>query len=70
MDRLSIETSLRMANGNKAFISSHKLKIWLGVGEPKFREFVKGMDVRVSGNTRLYFIGDVAEKILGECDAN
>ena len=66
MDRLGLETSLRMASGNKPFISSARLKKWLGVGEPKFREFVYGMDVRVSGNRRLYFIGDVAEKILEE----
>lgn len=66
MTQQTLEKSLMGMSNQSAWITSSKLRKWLGYGDEKFRAFVSGMDVRISGNRRMYFIGDVAAKIMEE----
>ena len=66
MDRKSIEASLRACANNRPFISTRKLREWLGIGNDSFKEWTRGLDRRVMGNRIEFFIPDVATKILEE----
>ena len=68
MDRESLETSLRESANGSVWIGCSKLRRWLGVGQAHFREFTEGMEYRISGNRKVYFIKDVAERILQDVD--
>lgn len=66
MEKSDIEESLRSAANGSAFIGCAKLRKWLGVGQNAFREFVRNIEYRVSGNRKVYFIGDIADRIIEE----
>ena len=46
-----------------AWISTNKLREWLGNGSKKTSEFTKGLSYRLDGNRKLYLCIDVAEKM-------
>lgn len=64
MTRESVERSLTERSYGSAWISSSKLRKWLGVGNDAFRKFSFDLDKRVAGNRIEFFIPDVAAKIL------
>ena len=66
MDKESLKEDLRSFTGGKAWISKRKLRTWLGVGDEKLNEFLKGVDSRVNGNRIEYFIGDIADEVMKE----
>ena len=66
MDNESLKEDLRSFTGGKAWISKRKLRTWLGVGDEKLNEFLKGVDSRVNGNRIEYFIGDIADEVMKE----
>ena len=68
MDRERVEEDLRKAANGSAWIGCAKLRKWLGIGQNKFVDFTQDMEYRVSGNRKVYFIGDVAERILRDVE--
>lgn len=45
-------------------ITPRKVREFTGYGQNKVAEMLKGLDYLPDGNTRRYFISDVAERIL------
>lgn len=66
MCKESLTEDLRSFTGGKAWISKRKLRTWMGMGDTKLDEFLKGVDSRANGNRIEYFIGDIAEEIMKE----
>ena len=62
MTRTDIMQSMKpYATG--AWISTNKLRAWLGVGDKKLTEFTKDLPYRIDGNRKLYLCTVVAEKM-------
>lgn len=68
MCKESLTEDLRSFTKGKAWISKRKLRTWLGIGDVKLNEFLKGVESRVNGNRIEYFIGDIAEQVMKERD--
>lgn len=64
MEREKLIEDLRRVTGGSAWISKRKLRTWLGMGDEKEKEFIRGLASRINGNRIEFFICDVADRVL------
>lgn len=60
MRRADIVRSLRETAGGE-WITKRRLRGWLCSGDAEAAKMVEGLDYRVQGTARLYFVPDVAD---------
>lgn len=60
MTRADLIRSMREAAGGD-WISKRRLRAWLCSGDAEAAKMVEGLDYRVQGTARLYFVPDVAD---------
>lgn len=64
MEKKILCRNLKTYCNGKEMITPRKVREFTGYGQNKVAEMLKGLDYLPDGNTRRYFILDVAERIL------
>lgn len=63
MTKAAISRSLREAAGGD-WISWRQLKAWLRSGSSETNKIVDGLDYRAARQAHLYFVPDVADRVM------
>lgn len=63
MTKADIKRSLREFAGGD-WISKRGIKRWLKAGDPVVSEIIEGLGYRVQGKAMLFFVPDVADRVM------
>ena len=64
MDKQTIVRNMQQSNGGAGFLSVKQIAAYRGEHINTTTKFLEGLEYTTEGKKKLYFVGDVAERIL------
>ena len=70
MTKKELMNDLRIASNGSAFISTNRLRKWLGTRHETVMELVTDLEFLQRGRAKEYFIGDIADEVMRRRERN
>lgn len=70
MKKKELMEDLRVAANGSAFISTNRLRKWLGARHEAVMELVSDLEFLQRGRAKEYFIGDIADAVMRRRERN